>query len=499
VAQSNSLRAGLRVAAITALVTGFWPIDWRALAQGADGGIAGSADSDTPDIPIPSSAHGTYSPIVEGFASPLDPRAELRATQPPKPPRVQAPPPQAKEGVWLSELHRRLQDEAPFVRDTTLKVDSRTYWLSRESLDGSHAEALTSGGSIAYQSGYLADFMQIRSVLYTSQPLYAPATGGGTDNLTPDQDQITTLGQINARFKFAGQEASVGRQLVRTAFINPRDNRMIPLTFEGAILVPERREDQGLDYVASYLWKYKPRDTAEFIPFSEPLGVKKDEGVLITGARRTWDGLTLGAVNYWIKDTLNTTYGEADYLLPIAANGDGPSYRISFNDLDQRSVGEQLIPGAPYNTYQASARFVAGYRGFVLTTAVSATGREANVRDPFGNIPVYTSMHQSSFERAGEEAYLVTLSYDFSMVGLDGLKFLVGWGQGVDAINPSTGAAEPDRNLLNLHLDYEPSAGRLEGLRVQLYYSNERLLTTALPPDDQSEFRAVVNYLMPLL
>ncbi len=129
-AQSNSLRAGLRVAAIAALVTGFWPADWRALAQGADGGIAGSADSDTPDIPIPSTAHGTYSPIVEGFASPLDPRAELRATQPPKPPpQAQAPPPVAEEAIWLSGLHQRLQDDRPFVRDTTLRIDSRTYWL----------------------------------------------------------------------------------------------------------------------------------------------------------------------------------------------------------------------------------------------------------------------------------------------------------------------------------------------------------------------------------
>jgi hypothetical protein len=51
-------------------------------------------------------------------------------------------------------------------------------------------------------------------LLYTSQPIYAPAAGGGTDNLTPDQQQITTLGQANVRFKFAGQEASFGRQLI---------------------------------------------------------------------------------------------------------------------------------------------------------------------------------------------------------------------------------------------------------------------------------------------
>lgn len=73
----------------------------------------------------------------------------------------------------------------------------------------------------------------------------------------------------------------------------------------------------------------------------------------------------------------------------------------------------------------------------------------------------------------------VTLYYDFSTMGFNGLKFLVGWGQGIDAINPTTEASESDRNLLNLHLDYEPSGGRLEGLRVQLYYSNERLLNTA--------------------
>jgi hypothetical protein len=54
-------------------------------------------------------------------------------------------------------------------------------------------------------------------------------------------------------------------------------------------------------------------------------------------------------VNYWIKDTLNTAYGEADYLLPFGGGG-GPSYRVGINDLDQRSVGADLIPCAPFNT-----------------------------------------------------------------------------------------------------------------------------------------------------
>jgi hypothetical protein len=496
----TSLRI-LTTGAVAAAVLLYGSASAQAAGADSSGGIEGSAAEDPPDIPIPSTAHDAYSPLGDGFGSPIEPREDLRATKPKPKPQPEAETlakEEAEEEVWLGAMRRRLDDATPFVRDTEVKVNSRSYWLSRDNIDGSHAEALTSGGYVSYQSGYAGNFLQLRGVLYTTQPIYAPPGGGGTFNLTPDQDQITTLGQANARFRIAGQELSVGQQLVRTAFINPKDTRMIPLTFEGVVLVPERREDQGIDYIASYLSKFKPRDDADFVPFTEPLGVREDSGVLITGVRHTTNSFTVGAVNYWIKDTWNTTYGEADYLPPFGG-GEGPSYRISLNDLDQRSVGADLIPGGPFATYQASARLVASYAGFVLTTAGSTTGEDANIRDPFGNIPVYTSMHQSSFERAGEEAYLVTLSYDFAKLGFEGLKFMAGFGQGADAINPATEAHLPNRNLMELYLDYEPESGLLEGFRMQLYYSDERLFGADLPRNDQSQFRAVVNYLMPLL
>ena len=64
---------------------------------------------------------------------------------------------------------------------------------------------------------------------------------------------------------FANQELTVGRQLVRTPYVNTFDARMIPLTFDGIVLLPERK-DQTFEYIASYLWRYKPRDQADFIP-----------------------------------------------------------------------------------------------------------------------------------------------------------------------------------------------------------------------------------------
>lgn len=197
-AAGRALRALLVPAFI---LCGGW-ISPRALAQGAT------------DYPIPSSAHEAYSPIGEGFMSPIEPREDLRG-----------PAPYIDERAARLETSRpyRLPNAPAFFRDTDLRVNSRTYLFVEDQFGLNQPEALTSGGWLAYQSGYLADIFQLRSVLYTTQPLYANADAGDTDNLSPDGDQITTLGQINGRIKLAGQEITAGRQLVRTPYVNPYD------------------------------------------------------------------------------------------------------------------------------------------------------------------------------------------------------------------------------------------------------------------------------------
>ena len=218
------VRRGALIAAIVVACLG--------LGQTARAQDAGGTGSDgLPDYPIPATAQQAYSPIGEGFESPLDPRENLKGPLPYVDGRA----------PLLRSVSRGLQDEGPFLRDTKLRLNSRTYWLTQD-VFGFESEALTTGGSLAYQSGYIADFLQLRGVLYTSQPLYAPDGAGATFNLTPDGDQITTPGQASARLKFAGQELTAGRQLVRTAYINPNDFRMIPLTFEGIVLLPEDKQ-----------------------------------------------------------------------------------------------------------------------------------------------------------------------------------------------------------------------------------------------------------------
>ena len=445
----------------------------------------GDADGVVTAYPLPATAQEAYSPIGEGFESPLEAREDLKG-----------PKPYIDEREERLRPQREQQPEAPFFRDTELAANSRTYWFGEDAFGNAKPEALTTGGYLSYQSGFVADFLQLRGVLYTTQPLTASEDAGATLNLTEDGDQITTLGQINARMTFANQELTVGRQLVRTPYVNTFDARMIPLTFEGIALLPERK-DQTFEYIASYLWRYKPRDQTNFIPLSEGLGVEADEGIIITGVRRRTASWNYGLTNYWIKDTLNTTYVEIDYLLPFGGGEGQPSLRVSINDLDQRSVGADLIAGAPYQTYQTSARLIASYRNFVLTGAVSRVGDGADIRKPFGFSTAFTSMIVTSFNQAGERAYHADLSYDFADFSLEGLKAFVGWGSGSNIIDRDTGAPRPDQRELDLRLSFEPHRGGLEGLRVEVQYVDLHQIDSG-PSDDLTQFRSIVNYLVPL-
>ena len=98
------------------------------------------------------------------------------------------------------------------------------------------------------RAGFLRDWLQFEAAAATSQPLYAPEGDGGTLLLTDNQAEVSSPAIANARIRFGGQEIVLGRQLVKTPYINPQDNRMLPNTVEGAVLTRRRDEAQAFDY-----------------------------------------------------------------------------------------------------------------------------------------------------------------------------------------------------------------------------------------------------------
>jgi hypothetical protein len=199
-------------------------------------------------------------------------------------------------------------------------------------------------------------------------------------------------------------------------------------------------------------------------------------------------------MDYYVQDFVNTGFaqGEYDCRLPKGV----PNWIIGANVIDQRSVGADLLTGSSFETYQASAKVQMSYVGWTLFAAGSITGDDSKIFSPFGTKPNYTDMQQVSFDNAGEKAIGGSVAYDFGYAfgafGLSGLSTGAWYTHGWGAINPSTNLGIPNRNELDLWIQYGPTEGPLKGLRVKTQYAN--VWQQGNVRETQPEFRFIVDY-----
>ena len=66
------------------------------------------------------------------------------------------------------------EKKSPFFDDAKISAQARTFYLYRDKYDDSISEAWALGGSVTFQSGYVANRFRVGAAAYTSQPLYAP-------------------------------------------------------------------------------------------------------------------------------------------------------------------------------------------------------------------------------------------------------------------------------------------------------------------------------------
>jgi len=73
-------------------------------------------------------------------------------------------------------------------KESEVTVHLRSYYLERDKpAPSSDLGAWALGGWLGYQSGWIADFLRVGAVGYTSQPLWAPDDKDGTLLLKPGQ------------------------------------------------------------------------------------------------------------------------------------------------------------------------------------------------------------------------------------------------------------------------------------------------------------------------
>lgn len=408
------------------------------------------------------------------------------------------PQPHMREIYWRDVMGRDFPaDTPPFVRDSLLQFVARTYYMNRNNFNGSRSQAWTAGGWLAYRSGLIADTFGVHAAFYTSQKLYAPADEGGTGLLAPEQEPISVLGQAYGFARIYDQEIRGGLELVNTPLINPNDYRMVPNTFEGVQLVSLPVKDRIYDYAFGYLWDIKQRDSNDFISMSDAL---TSADVVNRGAPfgmlrlRPIPGLSATFMDYYVQDFVNTGFAQAEYNFQLPK--DIPQWIVGANVIDQRSVGSSLLTGSSFQTYQASAKVQISHAGWTVFVAGSINGDGSQIYSPYGVNPNYTNMQEVSFDNAGEKAFGGSIAYDFSYafsnVGLSGLSTGVWYTRGWDALNPNTNSGVPDREELDLWVQYRPSEGPLKGLRVKVQFADVWQEDNVRA--DQPEFRFIVDY-----
>ncbi len=119
------------------------------------------------------------------------------------------------------------------------------------------------------------------------------------------------------------------------------------------------------------------------------------------------------------------------------------------------------------------------------------------MQNPWGGYPGYTSVQVRDFDQAGQDAFMVKASYDFTRLGLEGVTayalFVHGWG----SVNPSTKEPVPNENEFDADIQWRPQWKFLKGLWFRVRYANVHQYQT--PNNSLNNFRVIVNYDFPLL
>jgi hypothetical protein len=393
---------------------------------------------------------------------------------------------------WLKE---QLKTAPPFFRDTKLDLNVRSYYLYRDKFDDTKNEAWALGGALSYRSGWFLDHFGIGATLYTSQPLHAPDDRDGTLLLKPGQNGYTALGQLYGKVKIVDENfINIYKSEYNTPYINKNDNRMTPNTFEAYTFTGTAGGKDGspkFNYGAGYFDKIKPRNSDNFISMSEAAGAHVTRGVYAAGANVSFPApaFSIGAIDYYSEDIINIGYTEAKYILPLTARL-GLLFSAQFTD--QRSVGDDLLKGSYFQTNQAGLMTGMSYGGGIITLAYTTDAKGADLQNPWSSFPGYTSVQVQDFNRAGEDAFMVKGSYDFSGVGLEGVTAYALWVHGWNAVNPSTKASVYQQDEYDGDLQWRPKSGALKGFWFRTRYAHVE--QRGVGDASLDDFRIIVNY-----
>ncbi len=356
-----------------------------------------------------------------------------------------------------------------FLEDSAIELKLRTFYFDRDNSDHSENRAWAAGGSLHYRSGRWKDFLVMGAGLSTSQKLDGPRDKDGTGLLKTGQRSFAVLDRAYTRLHYslgnAKGRAVFGRQFLDLPYMNRRDSRMVPNSFEAYTVNLSFSKGQ---LMGGYVRKIKKRNSDKFEDMSNAAGVdEKNKGVGLFGILyQPTDRFSMGFTEQYGDDLFNTFYAESKIDFNLF---DDLDFRLTGQVTDQRSIGDDLVTGESYDVQSWGVKGATSYLNAILSVAYTTTTKEEEIQNPYGSTPGFAGLIENNFQRAGEDAWNVGFSYHFDRLGLPGLSTFTKYSEGRHAIDGSTRETLPDLKEFNITMDYRPTQERFNAfwLRVR--------------------------------
>jgi len=345
------------------------------------------------------------------------------------------------------------------------------------------------------------------------------------DVLQPGGDgEMNRIEALNLHYHRKNLVLKLGRQGLKTPFINPQDGRMRPTLVSG--LTMQWNAKSKWEVTAALLHKMAPRSTTGWYSIGEsigkyPSGVNPD-GVksgysgnltsrwigLLGVERQFLSGLKLQCWNQWVDQIFNTTLTQVDFQRAMK-----PGAQVQ-GILGVQSIVQQALQfggnAKPEYTYMMPDNktqvwsFRAGLKRkssylHVNYTRISSTGRYLMPRE-WGRDPMYTFMPRERIEGNGNVRAL-TVQYGTSFLsGKWHVEGAVGRFALPDVHDALNKYGMPSFYQMNVDVKYTPG-GHFSGLELQwLYVIKRQLGNSQLAPrylDNKvnlSHLNFIVNY-----
>ncbi|MCV4265809.1 OprD family porin [Pseudomonas capsici] len=390
---------------------------------------------------------------------------------------------------------------ADFIADSKASVDLRNFYFNRDFRNGpptaqrDSAQEWAQGTMLRFESGYTAGTvgLGIDALGMVGLKLDGGDGSGGTGLLPADlssrngrgsQDEYSKL-ELTAKARVSETVLKVGSLAFRSPVVSSNDTRLLPSTFEGAMLTS--KDIDKLVLQGGKLEQIKFNSSSNYQDFTgNRIGGVSDDFNFAGGTYNFSKNLSTSLYYGNLENVYRQFFGGVVYEIPLAAQ-ESLKFDLrysrstedgNFRNLDNRAANGMLSYTLGSNVFSAAYQRMSGDDPFPYI---------ANT-DPY----LVNFVQINDFANIEEHSWQLRYDYNFAELGIPGLTFMSRYVSGDNVqVAGSNSGKEWERNT---DIGYVIQSGSLKNVGIKLRNATVR----SNFGNDLDETRLILSYTVAL-